>query len=322
MNNNISLKSTPKDVFLYLLNIFTFYLSVISFITLYINYISALFPDLLSFSYTSIANSVRLSTSILLIAVPVYIFTSWLLGKDLARNDEKRELKLRKWLTYFTLFISAVTIIVDLITFVFNFLSGELTIQFFLKVLVVLLVAGAVFGYYVWDLRRKEGKSKTPKILAWILALVVLASIIAGFFIIGLPAEQRQRRFDEQRVMNLQMMQDQIIRYWTQKKILPPSLDSLEDSISGFVVPVDPGSKLAYEYTMLDELSFELCATFKTSTEDFDPVSQGSKYSYSYNSPQQHWKHEAERTCFTRTIDPELYNNNELLKIPLPTKWD
>jgi SNF family Na+-dependent transporter len=77
------------------------------------------------------ANSVRLSTSILVIAIPVYIFTSWLLEKDLANNHERRELKLRKWLTYFTLFISAITIIIDLIMFVFNFLSGELTIQFF-----------------------------------------------------------------------------------------------------------------------------------------------------------------------------------------------
>jgi len=319
MNNNNSLRSTPRDVFLHLLNIFTFYLGVVSFITLYIKYISALFPDVLNFSFTSIANSVRLSTSILIIAIPVYILTSWLLGKDLIRDPKRRELKLRKWLTYFTLFISAVTIIVDLITFVFNFLSGELTIQFFLKVLVVLLAAGAVFGYYVWDLRRKEAKSKTPKILAWILSFVVLASIIGGFFIIGMPAEQRQRRFDEQRIMDLQEVQYRIINYWSQKEELPPNLNAMEDSLSGFVVPLDPGSNLAYEYAIIDELSFELCATFKTSTEHFDSTSQNSKYSSPYPPSQQRWKHEAERTCFTRTIDPELYKkDNGLLEEPIP----
>ena len=188
---NTTVKSTPKDVFLHLLNIFTFYLGVISFIMLYIQYISALFPDPLSFYYTAIATGVRISTSILVIAIPVYILTSWLLGKDLASNPKRRELKLRKWLTYFTLFISAITIIVDLIMFVYSFLSGELTTQFFLKVFVVLLVAGAVFSYYIWDLRRKKMKSKTPKILAWVLSFVVLASIVWGFFIIGTPAEQR-----------------------------------------------------------------------------------------------------------------------------------
>lgn len=320
MDNNTTVKSTPKDVFLHLLNIFTFYLSVISFITLYIQYISALFPDPLNFYYTNMANSVRLSTSILVIAIPVYILTSWLLEKDLASNYERRELKLRKWLTYFTLFISAVTIIVDLIMFVFSFLSGELTIQFFLKVLVVLLVAGAVFGYYIWDLRRKDVKSKTPKILAWILSFVVLASIIAGFFIIGTPAEQRQRRFDEQRVTNLQILQDQIINYWVRKEALPQNLSELEDSISGFVVPVDPESDLVYEYIVIDTLSFELCATFKTSTEDFGSTSQGSKYFYPYDSFQQRWKHEAERTCFTRTVEPELYKDNGQSKEPIPMR--
>ena len=39
---------------------------------------------------------------------------------------------MRKWLVYFTLFISAITIIVDLMIFVYNFLDGELTVKFFL----------------------------------------------------------------------------------------------------------------------------------------------------------------------------------------------
>jgi len=318
MNNNTTIKNTPKDVFLHLLNIFTFYLGVISFITLYIQYISTLFPDSLNFYYTGMANAVRLSTSILVIAIPVYILTSWLIGKGLASSHEKPELKLRKWLIYFTLFISAVTIIVDLIMFVFSFLSGELTIQFFLKVFVVLLVAGAVFGYYIWDLRRKKIKSKTPKILAWILSSVVLLSIIAGFFIIGTPAEQRQRRFDEQRVTNLQTLQDQIINYWVRKEVLPQNVSELEDSISGFVVPADPESDLAYEYRVINSLSFELCATFKTSTQDFGSISQNSKYFYPHDLFQQHWEHEPGRTCFERTIDPELYKDNRQLKEPIP----
>ena len=318
---NTTVKSTPKDVFLHLLNIFTFYLGVISFITLYIQYISALFPDPLSFYYTAIATGVRISTSILVIAIPVYILTSWLLGKDLASNPKRRELKLRKWLTYFTLFISAITIIVDLIMFVYSFLSGELTTQFFLKVFVVLLVAGAVFGYYIWDLRRKKMKSKTPKILAWVLSFVVLASIVWGFFIIGTPAEQRQRRFDEERISDLQMLQSQIINFWIQKEALPQDLSELEDSISGFTVPKDPQNDLAYEYIIIDTLSFELCATFKTSTEDFGSTSKGARSVYSFDSFQQNWAHEAERTCFERTIDPELYKDNGRLITPI-SEWD
>ena len=325
MEDNTTTRSTPKDVFLHLLNILTFYISVTGFITLYIQYISALFPDPLNFYYTGIADAVRLSTSLLVIAVSVYLLTSWLLGKDLKKNHGKRELRLREGLLYFILFISAVTIIVDLIMFVYNFLSGELTIQFFLKLLVVLLVAAAVFGYYIWDLRRKDTEtSKTPKILAWLLCFVVLTSVILGFFIIGTPSEQRDRRFDERRINDLQMLQSQIINYWVQKETLPQELSVLEDSISGFMVPQDPQTEADYEYHILSPLSFELCATFKTSTEDFTFSYRGSEFFYKapvpYGVYQPSWEHEAGRTCFERTIDPELYKNNEQLKTLLPVR--
>ena len=318
MNNNINRHNAPRDVFLYLLNILTFYLSVIGFIMLYIQYISAAFPDPLNFYYTAIANAVRVSTSIFIVAVPVFILTSFLLAKDLKSNPEKREGRLRKWLIYLTLFISSVTIIVNLIIFVYNFMSGELTIQFFLKILTVLLVALAVFGYYIWELRRKDaGASKIPKMLAWALSVIVVASIVVGFFVIGTPAEQRAKRFDEQRVGDLQVLQNQVVNYWVQKQVLPASLNDLQDSISGFLVPQDPASGAAYEYRIASPLSFELCAIFKTSTKDFKVAYKGARSFYIepvyYGSSfQQNWDHEAERTCFTRTIDPELYKSKQI----------
>jgi hypothetical protein len=228
------------------------------------------------------------------------------LAKDIALMPEKRELKLRKWLTYFTLFISAVTIIVDLMIFVYNFLNGELSVRFVLKVLVVLLVACGVFGYYMWDLKRKELKSKTPKILAIILAVFALGSIIAGFFIVGTPSDQRNRRFDEQRLQELQMIQGQVVNYWTLKKNLPADLSLLQDNISGFVVPMDPETKASYEYKIIDPLKFELCATFALSSDDKQGP-RGPYYAAPYDSFQQNWSHGSGRTCFTRTIDPELY---------------
>jgi len=317
MEIHTKLKSTPKDVFLHLFNILTFYISVIGFIMLYVLYISNLFPDPLNFYFSNIADGVRLATSILVIAVPVYFLTSWMIAKDFAKNPEMRELSLRKWLVYLTLFVSAVTIIVDLIKFVNNFLSGELTIQFFLKVLVVLLVAAAVFGYYIWELKRKDLKSKTPKILVWLVSAVVLTSIVIGFFIIGTPATQRDRRFDDQRVGDLQMLQDRIVNYWTQKEELPDQLSQLEDSISGFIVPTDPKSKQPYEYAVIDPLSFELCADFSIPSQNFNSLDKNSRSYPIYDSFQQNWEHEAGRACFTRTIDPELYKNNKGITEPM-----
>ena len=43
-----------------------------------------------------------------------------------------------------------------MITLVNNVLAGDLTLRFVLKVLIVAAVAGAVFSYYLLDLRRGE----------------------------------------------------------------------------------------------------------------------------------------------------------------------
>jgi len=312
MENNTFTKDTPKDFFLNIFNILAFYISIIGFIVLYVQYINVLFPDPLRFYYTGIADMVRWSTSVLFVAIPVYILTSWLLAKDLIVNPQKRELKFRKLLIYLTLFVSAITIAVDLMMFIYNFLGGGLTMQFFLKIFVVLIVAVAVFGYYIWDLKRKDLVSKIPKILAWVLSIVILASIILGFFIVGTPADQRNRKNDEKRIENLQIIQNQIINYWTQKEILPQNISELEDDISGFIVPKDPESELMYEYNIVDSLSFELCAIFKTSSKDFGITSEKIIPVSIYDSFQQNWNHEAERTCFERTIDSELYKNKAI----------
>lgn len=319
MKNETKIKSGPKDVFFYLLNILTFYISTVAFIVLYVQYVNALFPDPLSFNYSGLVELIRWATSVLFVAVPVYILTSWLLGRDLAKDKRKRELKLRKWLIYLTLFVSAVTIIIDLMVFVYNFLGGDLTTQFFLKICVVLAVAAAVFGYYVWELRRKDIKTNVPKILAWTISTFVLASIVVGFFIVGTPSTQRDRRFDEERVWDLQSLQSQTVNYWIQKERLPESLNELEDGISGFIVPTDPETGEMYEYIVVGEFTFELCAVFKTASNDMGIVSKEARSLYPYDKYEQNWSHGEGRECFSRTIDPELYKKVETT-IPVPVR--
>src|SRR3989339_693539 len=94
MENSTVLKSTPKDVFLHLFNILTFYLSVIGFITLFIQYVNALFPDSLDYYLVGIGETVRISSSIILIAVPAFLLTAWLLAKDLVLEPLKPDYKL------------------------------------------------------------------------------------------------------------------------------------------------------------------------------------------------------------------------------------
>lgn len=308
---NTHVKMTPKDFFTHLLGFVALYVSVVSFLVLIFQYINVWFPDPLNFYYTGVLDAIRVSSSALLVVFVVFMLINWFLEKDFAKNPAKRDLKFRKWLIYFTLFASAVTIIVDLIRLVYNFYSGDLTAEFFLKVAAVLIVAAGVLGYYLWDLKRDSAKKyKMPKVVAWISAAVVLGSIIAGFFIVGSPAVQRARRFDDQRVGDLQTIQSQIINYWQQKEKLPAKLADLTDSISGFIAPVDPSTKIDYEYNINSPLAFELCAVFDTvSLANGKDVNQPRAVVYG-DPYSQNWSHNAGRVCFSRTIDPELYKLN------------
>ena len=60
-----------------------------------------------------------------------------------------------------TLFVAAGVIIGDLTALVYSFLGGALGMRFGLKALTVAVIAGGIFGYYLWDLRQEERETQT-----------------------------------------------------------------------------------------------------------------------------------------------------------------
>ncbi len=197
----------------------------------------------------------------------------------------------------------------DLVTLVYNFLGVDLTTRFVLKVLVVLLVAGTVFGYYLWDLRKKY-TAKQLKVLVLAVSLTVLASVVGGFFTAGSPLNARLRRFDERRINDLQILQSEIINYWMQKNKLPSSLSDLKNDISGFIPPADPETGLLYIYKTEKPLNFKFCADFNFPSEESLGRQKAVPYPYYDGQPyQQNWDHGTGESCFSREIDPELYKD-------------
>lgn len=309
MNNEI-LKSSPRDVFMHLLNIAGLYASAASLITLFFQYINVAFPDSLN-PYYDPGDSIRWAMASLIIIFPVFLWVSRFLHKDLEVSPEKSDLRIRKWLLHLTLFAAAILIIGDLVTLIYNFLQGELTVPFLLKVLSVLVVAAAVFGYYLYDLKKKpQGFSRNTKIFVWAVIAIATLIVVYGFFVAGSPFKQRIVRFDRQKVSDLQNLQGQIVNYWIQKSTLPNSLDDLRDSISGFVPPQDSQTNESYAYRVADKLSFELCANFNLPSDNkplpvMVPVGPYSK------GIMDNWSHGAGEVCFSRTIDPDLYKPKE-----------
>ncbi|MEY4731869.1 MAG: hypothetical protein RL681_815 [Candidatus Parcubacteria bacterium] len=301
-----SAKSTPRDVFLYLFATVALYFSAGSIINLLFAHIEAGFPDPLE-QYYDPSGTMRLSMALLIIIFPAYLWASRFLHRDLLANPEKNDIRVRKWLLYLTLFLAALLIIGDLVALIYSFLEGDLTVRFLLKIAVVLAVAGAVFWYYLYDLRAKASPLE-PRAL-WFVRLVmgvVAVTVICGLFVAGSPFRQRLVRFDAQKVNDLQGVQSQVINYWQRKDVLPQTAEELRDDISGYVPPKDPQSAAAYEYRATGALSFELCAEFNLQFTEGDGATKpvygpmGQRFAES-------WNHEAGRVCFSRTIDPELY---------------
>lgn len=292
---------SPRDFFLNLLVMIALYASVVSFISMLFQYVNYIFPAQIDdyFRFTSVLNIIRVVSSILVVVYPLFIILSWLVNKDLIKNPQKRNLWIRKWLVYLTLFASFVTIVISLVRLVYNLYSGDLTIRFGLKVAAVLVVAIAVFGYYLWELKRKDEPTKKPKIFAIITLIVVLGSIIGGIFIVGSPAKQRNIRFDETRINNLQQIESQVYSFWTEYKKLPVNFVELEQNSPGFKLPKDPQIEKDYDYEINGEKTYRLCAEFKEETPGRGKIKTQNFY---YD-----WGHARGKTCYDLKVQDSSF---------------
>ena len=135
-------------------------------------------------------------------------------------------------------------------------------------------------------------KRLSPRAMGAIgLSLVVLAVIIIAVSLLDSPAQERLRRLDERRISDLREIANAVDIYWTREGILPNVLDDLADEKGYFAELVDPETGAAYEYRVIDEDSYELCATFDTedAASDRDPYFKDL------------WHRGIGRQCFTLT---------------------
>lgn len=292
-------RTLPRDVFMYLLMVIALGVTAVNVGTLLFQYINLAVPDPAAGSYAtdSARGLIRWSVSSLVIFFPVLAWVTRFTGRDTKAHPEKRELKVRRWLLYFTLFVAGLILIGDAVALVYTFLQGDLTLRFVLKVISILLVAGTVFSYYLRQLHDPARSILLGRLAAGAVGVV----LVAGFWLAGSPSSQYHMRLDQQRAGDLQSLEYQLINYWQSKGALPATLDGLRDgTIGGFTVPRDPLTGDAYGYRILGARSYELCATFDLPSQD-DSRSMAPQGMFSA------WDHDAGYQCFQGTIDPQRY---------------
>ena len=306
-------KATPKDFFLWAGAMISLYVSVFSFIALVFDYINYAFPDPLTDYFPSdpYSGGVSYEMASLIVLFPIFLILMRVIHSGIASDPSRKDVWVRRWALFLTLFLAGATLAVDLITLIMYFLNGEISERFVIKVLLVFLVAGAGFLHFIADLRGYwDENSAKSRMIAWGSVLLVILTIGSGFIIIGTPAQARLYRFDEQKVSDLQTISGEVITYWQEKNVLPTSLDQLSDPTAGVTVPVDPQSGDEYQYTVVNKLAFKVCANFNAETAPYAitpeevtaPVVMGASHDASDS-----WYHEAGDQCFTRNIDPTRY---------------
>ncbi|TSC67488.1 MAG: hypothetical protein G01um101472_400, partial [Parcubacteria group bacterium Gr01-1014_72] len=142
-------KTTPKDFFVYLGATIALYAGAIALVNLFFAVIDSALPDALSPYFTP--SAIAWPLSILLVLIPLLYVLEWAAKRDMKLMPEKAELWVRRWRIFLTLFLAGAFIAGDLIAVINTYLGGEITARFVWKALVVVVVAGVIFAYYLLE---------------------------------------------------------------------------------------------------------------------------------------------------------------------------
>jgi hypothetical protein len=280
---------SARDAFVYLVLFTALYAAAYHLGSLTFDLINLAVPDRsMDASYGQyVRMAMRWSIASLIVAFPVFGFMTRKTNREIAEDPGKRRSKVRRWLTYLTLFVAACALIGDVTTLVYNALGGELTVRFVLKVLAVAVIAGTVFGYYLYGLqldeRQRPSAAALRRGIGFATPLVVGAVTLAGVVAMGMPGDIRRGRLDERRVADLQRLATTVDFFRNRRGDLPPSLDDLSREPGVAALPRDPDNDQSYEYRVKGPKAYELCAVF-------DRASEGDGQSF--------WWHGPGRQCF------------------------
>jgi hypothetical protein len=123
-------------------------------------------------------------------------------------------------------------------------------------------------------------------------AAAAFAAAAVGLYLIGSPSEQRSLRIDEQRVQHLQTLAAAISRYRYDFGDFPEGFDVLVEGNRLRDLPSDPVTGERYEYEILADTRYRLCAEFDRALPE-------------ERTDRDFWWHPAGRQCFDVT-DPRF----------------
>lgn len=279
------MKTKAIDVFVYLGIAISLIVSVTNLLQIVFSAIDRRFVDVLNavpYYADSMESDVRFAIASLVVMFPIYVGLSWYTSRNITKFLYKQDIPVRKIMIYCTLFVTVLTLIGTLVSIIYTYLGGELSVRFEYKAGTIFLVALALFAYYFYSLRRDYAKKTVvPMLMTLIASAVVIMSIVWSVSVIGGPAAMRAKKIDGVRLSDISRIQQEILNRVQMTDKLPVTLTELDNVFQGYKVPADPVTKDPYFYKvvqqpvvkmnyvtkrkeMVSNATFELCATFET----------------------------------------------------------
>jgi hypothetical protein len=263
--------------------------------------------------------SLRSGMATVIVAFPIFLFMGRIVRGEALRNPGQRISPIRRWLTYLTMFVASTALVSDLISLIVRFLSGDLTLRFVLKVVVVAILAGIVLSHYLRELRRDETtpsteyrQTGTARFLRAGLTLAVLIILGFGFWTAGSPNKARIYALDNQRISDLADISVKVQQYYMNKGVLPESLVECDVNPDTYIrQKTDRITGQPYRYRVIDETHFEVGATFDSPSQpEISNAPIVSSPGHVLENPG-FWQHGSGSTTFTIDATKRMFQITE-----------
>lgn len=261
------------------------------------------------YSGTYTLSALRMAIAALFIAAPIYFITTARINKNFNAGNLREDMIVRKWLSYFILFVSSVVMIGYFIGIFYSFLEGELTTKFILKAMTALIIAATVFSYYFYDITKKEAgkeRDKISMVYFWVSLTVILAVFVSGIAFVESPSVTRKKRQDSEVTNRLLQIDSAISEFYKENGVLPEDLKELPEKVAYFDEEAikNPITGSEIEYKVVSAKKYELCTDFQLSNKN----EKDNDYYVSVE-----WKHEEGKDCFLRTAFDENSLKGEMV---------
>ena len=230
--------------------------------------------------------------SFFFVSFPLFLYFSRKVSTVNAGTLSRGMTRLRSSAVAFALTVATGILVISSAILIYNFLTGDLTIRFFLKLLVAVGAGGALFYYYrgIWK-NKWEAHRSAEKYIGW-FALVAFVAITVVSTVLVDPMQARIRENTQDTLNAAQSLLFSVDDKYRKNKELPQTLQERNENTT---------------YTRDSNSTFTICLTVSA-------VMEGMEYKdypytdFPYTEPGTH--------CFPFSMSPEgEYTSLKSLKL-------